>query len=128
MDGRVPGVDWLWFAVYGAFQRAADDIARAQADGERKGQDDASEENPEGQLDDRSADLKMVKNHRRCENEDKPLHTERQEAGVLQLCVDRSDENGAGEEAGDEVSDEQQQERADGVGKVRQEREVEGRT
>ena len=43
-----------------AFERAADDVAGAQTNGEGEGEDDSSEEDSEGQLNDFAANLEMV--------------------------------------------------------------------
>jgi hypothetical protein len=109
--------------VGAAFEGATDDVARAETDGQREGEDDATEEDSEGELDDRAADLKVIEDHSGGQDEDEPLNAEREEASVLQLGVDGADEDGALEEAGDEGSDDEQNDRADGVGQVRKDEE-----
>ncbi len=47
---------------------AADQVAGAEADGKREGQDDAAEEDAEGEIDDRTTDLQVVEHH--CGGED----------------------------------------------------------
>src|SRR5471032_831431 len=84
--------------LYGFFDGAADEIARAEADGQRECEDDASEENAEGEFDDDASDLKMVDCHRCGKHQHQPFDAEGQEACILQLCIDSTNENGAGEE------------------------------
>ena len=83
-------------------ERAADQVAGAEADGQGESEDDAAEEDSEGEVDDGAADLEVVEHHGGGEDEDQPLDAEREEAGVLHLQIDRADEHGAGEEARDD--------------------------
>ncbi len=92
-------------AVGAASERAGDNVAGAYSDGEREGEDDASEEDSEGEFDDGASDLKMVEDHGGGEDEDEPFDAEGEEAGVGELGVDGSDQDGAREEAGDEVAE-----------------------
>src|ERR1700681_1418967 len=71
----------------GALERAADDLAGAEADGEREGEDDAAEEDAEGELDDVAADSEVVEHHGGGQDQDHPLDPEREHAGVAELGV-----------------------------------------
>jgi hypothetical protein len=116
-------------AVVGAaFERPADDVAGAETDGESKGEDDAAEEDSEGEFDDGTADLEVVKNHGGGENEDEPLDAKGEEAGVLELGVDGADEDGALEKAGDEGSGDEQEDGSDGVGEIGKDEDGDRRT
>ena len=64
--GRGSGVGSL-------LQRAADEVARAEPDGERQGKYDSSEEYPEGKFDDYATDLQVVEDHRGGEHKDEPF-------------------------------------------------------
>ena len=101
-----------------ALKRAADYVARAEADGEGEGQDDSAEEDAEGEFDDCAADLQVVENHGGGENENEPLDSEREETGVLELRVDGADEDGALEKAGDDGAGDEEKDGSDGVGEV----------
>jgi len=68
------------FALAVFFERAADDLARTEAYCEREREDDASEEDAEGEVDDRSSDLKVIEDHGGSDDEDHPLDAEREEA------------------------------------------------
>src|SRR5712675_1360666 len=71
-----------------AFERAADDVAGAETDGEGERKDDAAEEYAEGECDDGAADLQVVEHHGGGEDQDEPLDAEGEEARVLELGVD----------------------------------------
>jgi hypothetical protein len=120
--GFVVRVSWdgveVGAEIGAAFERAADDVAGAKADGESEGEDDASEENSKGELDDGAADLEVVEDHGGGKDEDEPLDAEREEAGILELCVDGADEDGALEEARDESAGDEEEDGSDGVGEV----------
>jgi hypothetical protein len=105
----------------GLLEGAADEVAGAEADGEREGEDDAAEEDSEGEFDDHAADFEVVEDHGGGEDENQPLDAEGEKARVLQVQVDGTDEHGAGEEAGDDGPGEQDEDCADGVGEVRDE-------
>ena len=104
--------------VGAAFERAADDVAGAEAYGEGESEYDAAEEDSEGELDDGAADLKVVEHHGCGEDEDEPFDAEREDASVLELGVDGSDEDGALEEASDDGAGDEQEDGSDGVGEV----------
>jgi len=114
--------------VCAAFERTADDVAGAEADGESKSEDDATEEDSEGEFDNGAADLEVIENHGGGENEDEPLDAKGEEAGVLELGVDGADEDGALEEAGDEAAGDQQKDGSDRVGEVGKDEDGDRRT
>ena len=120
-EGKAGGV-----AGFRAFERAGDEVAGAEADGEREREHDAAEQDAKGQGDDGSAELDVLKRHGGGEDQDEPLDAEREEAGVLETVVDSSYENGTGQETGDQVAGDENDDGSDGVGEVREEREGEG--
>ena len=76
-----------------ALERTADEVAGAKANGKRECEDDATEEDAERQLDNDTADLEVVEDHSGRENEYKPLDAEREETGILELCIDGSNQD-----------------------------------
>jgi len=76
-----------------AFERTADQIAGAKTNGESERENDPSEEDSEGQLNDFAANLEMVEGHGGGKHEHQPLDAERQESRVLELRIDGSDED-----------------------------------
>lgn len=75
------------------FERATDEVARAQTHSESEREDDAAEEDAKGQLNDDSADLQMVERHGAGKHEHEPLDAKREKSRVLNLGVDGSDED-----------------------------------
>ena len=117
----VDGGGGLWIAggaVGGFLQRPADQVAGAQADGEREGEDDATEEDSEGKFDHYATDFEVVEDHGGGEDEDQPFDAEREEARVVELLVDRSDEDRAGQEARDDGAGDEDENRSARVGEV----------
>ena len=76
-----------------AFKRAADQIAGAQAHGERKCEHDAAEENAKGQHSYMAADLKMVKDRGCGKYEREPFDAQRKKACVVELSIHCFDEH-----------------------------------
>ncbi len=91
-----------------ALQRTADEIARAEADRESEGKNDAAEQNSKRQLDDIPAYLQMVEHHGRGENKNKPLHAQRKNSRVLQLRIHGADQDRARKESRDQNACNQQ--------------------
>ncbi len=110
-----------------AFERAADDLAGAEADGEGEGEDDTAEEDAKGEFDDGATDLEVIEDHGSGEDEHEPFDAEGEEACVLEAGVDGTDEDRTGEEASDEVADDEQQDCTDGVGEIGQQEDGDGR-
>ena len=120
--GFVVGVSWEWIdigdAVRAAFEGAADDVAEAHADGQGESEDDAAEEDAECEIDYSAADLEVIEDHSGGEDLDEPFDAEREETCVLEFGVDGADEHGAREETGDDVSEDEKDDGADGVGEI----------
>lgn len=79
------GFGWVWPGLGGdgvaevdaLLDGTGDEVAGAQADGEREGEDDTAEEDAEGEFDDRPADLQVIEDHGGGEDENQPFHSER---------------------------------------------------
>ena len=104
-----------------ALERAADQIAGAKPNRQREGQDDASEEDAEGQLDNVSAHLKMIEHHGRGEHQHQPLDAQREKARILQLRIHGADQDRPRQEARDQNTRDQQQPRAHRMREIGQE-------
>src|SRR5215469_12883695 len=57
-----------------ALQRLRNEVLRAEAYGERQGQNNAAEENTEGHFNDATGDAEILKSHCYGEHDDQPFH------------------------------------------------------
>ena len=96
-------------AFHAAFERAADQIAGAESDREREGENNASEQNAKGEPDDISAHLKMIEHHRRGHDQHQPLDAEREKPRVMQLRIYGADQDRAREKASDQNTCDEQE-------------------
>src|ERR1700761_1933265 len=60
----------------------------------------------------------MVEGHGRGQDQDQPFGSGGEQPGVLEIEVDGGDEHAAGEEAGQDVADEDEQHGSDDVGQI----------
>ncbi len=92
-----------------ALERAADEVARAEADRKSKRKNNSAEQNSKRQFDDISAYLQMVEHHGRRQNKNEPLHAQRKNPRILQLRVHGADQHRAGKKSRDHYACDQQQ-------------------
>ncbi len=115
-------------------ERPADGVLRSQPHGQRHGQHDAAEQDPERQQQDVASQADLLERHRGREDEDEPLHADTDEPRRVDLHVDGADQHRSGQEAGEQVAEDQddhggddvRQVAEDGQGKVGRHRGVEG--
>ena len=101
-----------------AFKRTTDEIAGAETHGESKREHDTAEEDAKGQRNDVAAQLKVVEYHGCRKHEHEPFDAERQEARVLELLIDGSDEDRAGKETCEQSAGDEQEDGPYQLGKV----------
>ena len=71
-----------------ALQRTAHQLPRTQTHRQRQRKHDASEENPEGQINHHAANLQVFQRHRCGQHQHQPLHAKRKKTSVLKLRID----------------------------------------
>lgn len=109
-------------AFHVALERAADQVAGAESDGERKRQNDPAKEDAKSEFDNDAPDFKMLEDHGHGDDQDEPFDAKGEEPRVLQLRIHGSDENRTRQEARHERAGNEKKNRADRMGEIRQER------
>jgi hypothetical protein len=99
-----------------AFEGAADEVARAKANSQGQRKDNAAEEDSECQLNNDTTDLEMIEHHGGSKNKHEPLDAKGEEARVLEMRVDGSNEHRPRQETRDQGARDENEDGSDGVG------------
>src|SRR5215469_18593346 len=122
--------DWFFGLLGGAlgfaFQGAADQFLRTEADGEGESKNDTAKEDAEREANDAAADGELLERHGDGQDHDHPADADAEQARVFEVHVDGFDEDTARSEARDDASQNHYRQGREYVREVLEEAEYQG--
>src|SRR5215469_7663530 len=122
--------DWFFGLLGGAvgfaFQGAAYQFLRTEADGEGESKNDTAEEDAEGEANDAAADGEVLERHGDGQDHDHPADADAEQARILEVHVDGFDEDAPRGKARDDASQNQHHQGSEYVREVLEEAEHQG--
>src|SRR5262252_3186659 len=100
------------------FERFGNKFLGAKSDSQCHAKDDSTKKNPEGKLNNTGRDPQMLQSHGEREHNHEPLHADTEEAGVLKIQIDSSNEHTPGKKTGDNIADQQNQKSSNNIGNI----------